>query len=269
MSEHSELWKCFYQSEQDFFKFIIDNARHRKTIDDKKAEYTMNQRHHRLLLTPPDTIRQIYQLDQHLVFKAEKMAQDVISNYTKAMIEDGKNVKRLPARFPQIIDNVTQVNIQTNDAYSSFIVDFEPVPIARFFDDKNVSSNTDKAIGRLRALGIESYVSKATVKCEGQDAPATYIYANAKHLLNYFKVGDLELRCRRHSGTQYRAFVYSGKTKIRTNLGYLICSGNFEIYKSVPQPPRKHKATLSRQNLSFEGGIVGQYVDFYIEKPIT
>ncbi|MCD8558236.1 MAG: hypothetical protein LRY75_05280 [Shewanella xiamenensis] len=259
--KRSEQWNKFYAMERQLFDFVADNGQLVRTIDDKPAEYVISHRYQSLIYVPPESIRQVYRLDANKLSEAKDKANAMILEYTKAMAEDNKVSKRLPARFPQIFSGVTKINIQTNEAYSSFLVRTygDPLPIARYFTNKTQEDTINKAVCKLRALGINAIVLDSTVTGE----QAKYIFVQPNELLKYFGLQDEELRCRRSSGTQYRAFVYQGKEKVRTNIGYLLCEGDFDVYDTLPQEPRSHKTELCKTQLTFDGGLIGQHVEFY------
>ncbi|WP_318482592.1 hypothetical protein [Photobacterium leiognathi] len=265
-------WIDFYTIEQEFYEYLAVNGTILKKEDGFEPEYhKIKYRGKRTVLAPPMYVRAVISVSHSALPTIRKYKALLEALYREAMDSINKPFKTFPTRFPTIEPDLEQINIWRQTAISSKLLKHgEIAPICRFYSDADSRANAEQTVDHLKTnYNIQASILKSNMSLRGgeQKEPCIYVTAPVNELLSHFGVENI--RCRRASGTQYRAHCYAADSResFRVSYGLVITTGQPTIYETLPQPERAHKTTRVKKPLTFSNGdhIAGQFVELYEE----
>ena len=233
MDTIGKLWREFYQAEQDLYDFLniheylhciggCEPVYRERVLDSIAGE--------RVVMAPPKYVRCTIALNSATSVKTfHQLNHRVLDTHREAHEASRSTTVRLPDRFPQYFEGLSQINLTVNEAVQSIALD----PDGCFaIMSGRYSYSFEEEIRRLKKYGIEAFEEKAIRK--------KFLMVDCKSLFKYAKAEGLQLR--KKTGSRYIARVrhptpYNEDKKQplkRVRYGLLVLDKPCPIYHTMP-----------------------------------
>ena len=259
----NKLWRDFYLAEQTLYEFFeTQNTLH--CLEGCEPVYRVRESSlfgsdigaNRGVQAPPAYVRCTIALkDQESIQTFHTLNQATIAAHEAACAASTEfTTTRPPARFPQFLTSVEQVNLSVNEAVQSIALEVGGSFSAVKMRTDSKSPVFDDEIESLKKLGIEAE--------EDIYGWTHHLYIDCDSLFEY--VGSDEIQHRLITGSRYLARVRRsirepGQPKsVRLKYGLLVLDNPCPIYDSLPRADRDDRLALIGEKVELPIEIDGE-----------